>query len=89
MRTIQNLFCFHSLVQRLQMRPVIVSLIIFLFSSLNLFSQQKTIKGIFTDPDGTPLFGATVLIKNSTQGTLTDQSGSFKLSATENDTLKK
>ncbi len=44
------------------------------------FQQQKTIRGKVTNEQGEPIPGATVLIKNTNSGTITDQDGSFSLS---------
>ena len=42
--------------------------------------QVRTVSGKVTDSSGGPLPGVTVVIKNSTQGTITDGSGSYSLS---------
>ena len=44
----------------------------------------KTITGTVTDDTGTPLVGATVRAKGTTQGTLTNSEGQFTLSVDEN-----
>lgn len=63
---------------------IIITLILLCFSS-NLFGQQ--VEGIITDSDE-PLIGATVVIKNTTQGTTSDVDGSFKLeNVSASDTL--
>lgn len=41
--------------------------------------QSKTITGIVTDEDGTPLEGAGILIKGSTSGTVSDHNGKWTL----------
>ncbi len=41
--------------------------------------QQKSISGKVTDSSGTPLPGVTVLLKNTTNGTITDANGYFSL----------
>ncbi|KJF45100.1 membrane protein [Draconibacterium sediminis] len=41
--------------------------------------QQKSITGIVTDANGDPLPGVTVLIKGSTQGTVTNAAGQYTL----------
>ena len=42
--------------------------------------QGIAITGVITDPDGEPLPGATVKMKGSTQGTVTDSNGNYSLS---------
>jgi len=42
--------------------------------------QQSVISGTVTDESGNPLPGVTILVKGTTIGTLTDQSGKFTLS---------
>lgn len=43
-----------------------------------------TISGVVSDEDGNLLIGASVLIKNTTKGTLTDIGGSYSISVSEN-----
>lgn len=49
--------------------------------------QQKRITGLVTDQLGEPIIGATVLLKNSKTGTITNFLGSFTLEAEPNETL--
>jgi TonB-dependent starch-binding outer membrane protein SusC len=41
--------------------------------------QQRTVTGVVTEQDGRPLPGVTVLVKGTTQGTVTDARGNFSL----------
>ena len=50
----------------------------FLFVFLGL--QAQTVTGTMTDEQGTPLIGATVLIKGTTIGTITDVDGNYRVS---------
>lgn len=43
--------------------------------------QNRKVEGVVTDNAGTPLPGVTVVIKNTTQGTVTDNNGRFSFSA--------
>ncbi|MBN8837977.1 MAG: TonB-dependent receptor [Sphingobacteriia bacterium] len=54
---------------------------------LSSFTQTITLKGRVTDEKGAALEGVSVKIKGSTAGTVTDQSGSFTLSAKPNSVL--
>lgn len=47
--------------------------------SAEQFLQKKILTGTITTKDGDPLIGATVRAKGSNQGTLTDNSGAFRL----------
>ncbi len=62
----------------------------YLYSSLLLFFTsffliaQNQISGTVLDSDGIPLFGANVVIENSTLGTTTDVNGQFSLETNQN-----
>ena len=43
------------------------------------FAQQKTISGKVTDETGAPVPGATVIVKGTSIGTVTDYDGNFTL----------
>jgi len=43
--------------------------------------QQLTVRGKITDSSGSPLPGVTVIIKGTTQGTITDSDGKFNLTS--------
>ena len=47
--------------------------------------QQKTVTGKVSDPDGNPLIGVTVIIKETNKGTLTDAEGKFALELSPGD----
>jgi TonB-linked SusC/RagA family outer membrane protein len=55
--------------------------VLFNFSTGIVLSQQITVKGKVNDLSGNPLPGATVQVKGSTTGTITDYDGNFVLSA--------
>ena len=50
-------------------------------------AQLKPITGTIQDGKGHPIFGASIIILGTTQGTVTDESGKFKLTAPDNGTL--
>ncbi len=50
-----------------------------LFFSLESFAQQLTVKGIVKDVSGEPVIGASVLVKGTTIGAITDFDGNFTL----------
>jgi len=50
----------------------------------NVFWQTRTVTGTIKSTDGTPLPGATVVIKGSANGTTTDADGKFNISVPDN-----
>lgn len=50
--------------------------------------QQKKITGIVIDKSGTPIIGANILVKGTTNGTITDMDGRFSLDVPVNATLQ-
>ena len=64
-------------------------LTLFLLSSLALLlpAQNKSVTGNVTDALGEPIIGATVQVKGSTSGTITDLDGNFAISADPGDVL--
>lgn len=49
------------------------------FFSIGVFAQQLSVKGNVKDVTGEPLIGASVLVKGTTNGTITDFDGNFSL----------
>jgi len=59
---------------------LIVLVIYFIVTSVTVYSQQHlTLTGKVTDINNQPLPGVTVVIKGTSQGTVTDSEGNFKL----------
>ncbi len=52
-----------------------------------LLQQQKVITGTVTDDKGSPLPGVNIIIKGTTQGTITDANGKYSLSVPSGATL--
>jgi iron complex outermembrane receptor protein len=52
---------------------------IFLFISLTIFAQNKTVTGKVVDKDGAAVAGASVVVKGSNLGTNTDVNGGFSI----------
>lgn len=66
-----------------------VMLLACLVGASSLSAQSRSISGKITDPDGGPLPGANVLVKNTKRGTVTGPNGKFTLEIREDDkTLK-
>ncbi|MBK8565753.1 MAG: TonB-dependent receptor [Saprospiraceae bacterium] len=57
-----------------------------IFLSLDALGQMN-IRGVVTDEKSEPLIGATVLVKNTTNGTVTDVDGSYEITAKKGDVL--
>lgn len=58
-------------------------LILFCFSTGSIFSQELVVKGIVKDTKGMPLPGASVVVKGTSTGTITDFDGNFSLPVSE------
>lgn len=60
--------------------------LIFLFivlSSTSVFSQDETVSGTVTGPDGENLPGVSILIKNTTFGAITDENGRYTIEVSD------
>jgi hypothetical protein len=62
-------------------------LIFTLLCSVYGFAQSRQISGNITDENGLPVPGASVLIKDSRRGTMTDFDGNFELGVNDGETL--
>ena len=61
-----------------QMKRILMLLAGFLLS-VNVWAQL-TVKGLVTDEQGEPVIGANILVKGSTNGTITDINGNYSIS---------
>lgn len=52
--------------------------------SVDAFAQQIAVKGLVKDATGEPVIGANVVVKGTTNGTVTDYDGNFQLTADKN-----
>ena len=66
---------------------VLLMFIVGLFLSVNTFAQQIVVKGIVKDTTGEPIIGANVIVKGTTNGTITDFDGNFLLNANTGDII--
>ena len=57
------------------------------FMGIGIITAQTQVRGTVVDDAGEPVIGATIQIKGTTQGTVTDIDGNFSLSAPANGTL--
>jgi hypothetical protein len=71
------------------MRKLLFLFFLFCGFLLPATAQQKTITGVVTGTeDNLPVIGATVLIKGTSAGTLTDINGKYQLSAAPGATIE-
>ena len=52
-----------------------------LYFSMGVFAQQITVNGVVQDTQGEPIIGANILVKGTSNGTITDLDGNFQLTA--------
>ena len=69
------------------MFKVLLMLMVGCFLSIDAFAQQMTVKGLVKDTAGEPIIGANVVIKGTTNGTITDFDGNFQLNANKGDII--
>ena len=55
--------------------------------SVDAFAQQIAVKGLVKDTTGEPIIGANVVVKGTTNGTITDFDGNFQLNANQGDII--
>lgn len=67
----------------LRIKPIsFILFFCFLIATANLLAQPYNISGSVLSQDGSPIIGATIMEVNTTNGTLTDDSGNFTLEVT-------
>jgi len=73
----------------MKMLKIYLSVFIFFYSLgiSSLTAQIIDLKGSVTDPGMEPLIGASILVQESQQGTITDINGTFQLKVAANATL--
>lgn len=68
--------------------PLLLALVVGFVTSLGLHAQQLAVKGIVKDATGEPIIGANVVVKGTTNGTVTDYDGLFTLTAQQGDIIQ-
>ena len=66
---------------------IYVTQITLFFLATVLFAQDRSLQGTVTDTNGMPLPGASVVVKNTTVGVVTDFDGNFTIAIPENENL--
>ena len=69
------------------MKKRISLLISFLFLSIFIYSQEKTVTTVIVDESGVPIAGANIIVKGTTKGGVSDFDGKLNLKASSDDTL--
>jgi len=69
---------------KIRILPILVGL---LLGTTVLLAQEKTVIGRVTDENQSPVPGASVLIKGTTTGTVSDADGNFKITVSDDDIL--
>ena len=69
------------------MFKVLLTLLVSTFLSVDAFAQQINVIGLVKDGTGEPVIGANVLVKGTTNGTITDFDGNFQLTANQSDII--
>lgn len=62
-------------------KNLIILILLVFTSATNLFAQQFEVSGQIVDEFNTPLPGVSIYIKNTTEGTISDLDGNFKIQA--------
>lgn len=71
------------------MKPRLILLLIFLFSSIQAFSQEVLVKGsVVSAEDNQPILGANVIIIGTNKGTTTDFDGNYTLKVNKGEILE-
>ena len=58
----------------------LINLILIMFCCCNMLAQNITVTGQVVDVTSEPIIGASVVVKGTTNGTITDFDGNFTLS---------
>jgi TonB-linked SusC/RagA family outer membrane protein len=73
--------------QSVKIRQLLL-LMAFLVCPLSLWAQNSAVSGIVTDSNNEPVIGASVAVKNTTTGVVTDMDGAYTIQAPANATLE-
>ena len=67
---------------------LLMSAVVLLFGTFSVFAQGGAVTGVVTDAgDGSPLPGATIVIKGTTEGTVSDIDGNYSINVQPNQVL--
>ena len=66
----------------------ILSTIVVLLCTFEMYAQQKTVTGKILDENNKPLVGVTINVKGTERGVVTNSSGSFSIRVSKGETLE-
>lgn len=69
------------------MRKILLLFSLVLFASFRLSAQNQRVSGTVTGPDGSPMAGVLIGVQGTTGGAITEQNGTYFVSAPANGTL--
>lgn len=69
------------------MKRTLIMFLALFFVGIGIVTAQTQVSGVVVDETGEPVIGATIQVKGTSQGTVTDIDGNFSLSAPSNGTL--
>lgn len=67
--------------------PLSLITVMYMLTAVSVSAQQKTVSGTVTDEQGEPVMGAAVIIKNTTEATMTDYDGKYAISVEKGEIL--
>lgn len=70
------------------LKGIALLLLFCVIGTANAFAQQKTITGTVSDATGLPVIGASILVKGTSTGAVTDVDGKYSLRVQEGATLE-
>lgn len=79
----------YGIMKTQKLKSILFAALIMLQSTCMLFAQSLTVTGVVTDAqDNQPLFGASVVVAGSVQGTVTNEKGMYSIAAKKGDELQ-
>lgn len=78
-----KLFFYQKFANRIMLKKISFSIVLFLFFSSFVFSQTK-VSGVVVDKKNQPVSYANIVFKGSNEGTVSDENGKFYLESTKN-----
>src|SRR5687768_9793547 len=64
--------------------PTLITVWLLCLASIQTMAQERVVRGTVVDPSGTPIPGASIILKGTISGTVTGAEGTFSLSVDAN-----